>query len=346
MRHSRVLTGRFRRPNYATKLYDHSPPVVPAPAAPRGSGIADWCPWMHVPCVFGVRPQATNQLCAADAGPYPLVLLRHGRFLQDAVPLLLTTISHTDRIGNSGLARRVTCTGLLLVITTFASASSISDGMPAKTTEAPLLASLRSTAPGLDPAVLAMALEARDCAGSRGVASSAQRLAVIDYTRPSIERRLWVFDLTTPKLLFAEHVAHGRGSGDNLASLFSNVDGSHQSSLGLFETAETYVGGNGYSLRMDGLEPGVNDHARERAIVMHGAWYVDPVLGRQQGRLGRSYGCPAVRSEVAHQMIDTLKNGQLLFAYYPDGEWLKHSRLLGCRKPAAGGTVTRGASPP
>lgn len=235
-------------------------------------------------------------------------------------------------------------------MTTLASAPSVSGDMPVaarpKATDGGLLASLRSTAPGLDPAVLAMALEARDCAGSRGLASSAQRLAVIDYSKPSLEPRLWVFDLATPKLLFAEHVAHGRGSGDNLAHVFSNVDGSHQSSLGLFETAETYVGGNGYSLRMDGLEPGVNDRARERAIVMHGARYVDPVLGRQQGRLGRSYGCPAVRSEVARPMIDTLKDGQLLFAYYPDGEWLKHSRLLGCRKPGAGGAAVRAVSAP
>ncbi len=261
-----------------------------------------------------------------------------------------TTLARTTRSAHAGLARRVACTGLLLVMTVPASASSASDDLPRlvkpKAPGERLLASLRSTAPGLDPAVLAMALEARDCAGSRGLTGSAQRLAVIDYSKPSLEPRLWVFDLASSRLLFAEHVAHGRGSGDNLARMFSNVDGSHQSSLGLFETAETYVGGNGYSLRMDGLEPGVNDRARERAIVMHGARYVDPVLGRQQGRLGRSFGCPAVRSAVARQVIDTLKDGQLLFAYYPDGEWLKHSRLLGCRKPRAGGTAVRAASAP
>lgn len=302
----------------------------------------------HASTESGHRPPVSHALRIPVNIPF--VLLRHGLFLQDAVPLLLTTISRTDPPENSGFARRLICTGLLLALTTLASASSASGDMPAvarpKPTDGGLLASLRSTAPGLDPAVLAMALEARDCAGSRGLAGSAQRLAVIDYTQPSLERRLWVFDLATPRLLFAEHVAHGRGSGDNVAHVFSNVDGSHQSSLGLFETAETYIGGNGYSLRMDGLEPGVNDHARERAIVMHGARYVDPVLGRQQGRLGRSYGCPAVRPQVAQQMIDTLKDGQLLFAYYPDGEWLKRSRLLGCRKPAAGGAVIRGASSP
>lgn len=200
-----------------------------------------------------------------------------------------------------------------------------------------LLATLRAAAPELDPAVLSLALEARDCAARQGKAVSARRLAVIDYSKPSTERRLWVFDLHTPSLLFAEHVAHGRGSGDNLARAFSNRDGSHQSSLGLFATAETYHGGNGYSLRMDGLEPGVNDRARDRAIVMHGAWYVDPALAAKQGRLGRSYGCPAVRASVARPLIDTLKGGQLLFAYYPDEGWLRQSRVLGCRgAPVAG----------
>ena len=195
-----------------------------------------------------------------------------------------------------------------------------------------LLGELRAQAPDADPKVLALALEARDCA--KDAAPEAERLAVIDYSRPSTEPRLWVFDLDARKLLFAEHVAHGRGSGENLATAFSNRNGSHQSSLGLFVTAETYQGGNGYSLRMDGLEPGVNDAARERLIVMHGAPYVDPLAAALQGRLGRSFGCPAVRPEVARKVIDTLKQGQLLFAYYPDEDWLEESRFLGCRRDA------------
>jgi hypothetical protein len=200
-----------------------------------------------------------------------------------------------------------------------------------------LLPSLRAAAPGLDSRVLAMALEARDCAARQGLlASDAQRLAVIDYTRPSVETRLWVFDLAKPGLLFAELVAHGRGTGDNLASRFSNDDGSHQSSLGLFRTAESYTGGNGYSLRMDGLEPGFNDHARDRSIVMHGAWYVDSSLAARQGRLGRSHGCPAVRPTIARPLIDSLKHGQLVFAYYPDPDWLARSQLLRCAPPGAG----------
>jgi L,D-transpeptidase catalytic domain len=126
-------------------------------------------------------------------------------------------------------------------------------------------------------------------------------------------------------------VAHGQGSGHNVPTAFSNVEGTHQSSLGLFVTTETYTGRNGYSLRMDGLEPGFNDQAMARAIVMHGASYVDADRGAAMGRLGRSWGCPAVRTAVAKPLIDSLKGGQFLFAYYPDPDWLARSRLLRCR---------------
>jgi hypothetical protein len=194
----------------------------------------------------------------------------------------------------------------------------------------PLLGRLQRLAPEADPKVIALALEAAECAAASGAAAPAQRLAVIDYSRPSTERRLWVFDLKRTTLLYAEHVAHGRNSGENFANAFSNRESSHQSSLGLFATAETYFGGNGYSLRMDGLEPGINHLARARAIVMHGAQYVDPVMAQRQGRLGRSFGCPAVRPAVANNVIDTLKEGQLLFAYYPDQQWLANSRFFRC----------------
>lgn len=205
-------------------------------------------------------------------------------------------------------------------------------GAPAPAAD--LLSDLAAAAPRADRRVIALALEARSCAG---VASTAERLAVIDYTRPSTEPRLWVFDLDERELLYAEHVAHGSGSGDNYADSFSNLPGSHQSSLGLFVTAETYYGRNGYSLRMDGLEPGINDRARARDIVMHGADYVNPAAGQSFGRLGRSWGCPAVRPEVAREIIDLLSGGQLLFAYYPDDEWLAASPLLGCADRGIGG---------
>ncbi|NZA27843.1 murein L,D-transpeptidase catalytic domain family protein [Luteimonas sp. SJ-92] len=199
-----------------------------------------------------------------------------------------------------------------------------------------LLGVLRAAAPDADPHVLELALRARSCAVRSGAATADARLALIDYSRPSTEPRLWVFDLAQPRLLYVEHVAHGRNSGDNLPSAFSNREGSYQSSIGLFTTSETYHGGNGYSLRMDGLEPGVNDAARARAIVMHGAPYVNPEQARKQGRLGRSLGCPALRPVAARQVIDTLKGGHLLFAYYPDQAWLQRSRFLACEAgPAA-----------
>ena len=127
--------------------------------------------------------------------------------------------------------------------------------------------SIASLAPQANPEALALALKAMRCAQGSGLGVGATRLAFIDYSRPSTEPRLWVFDLANNRLLYEEVVAHGRGSGENLAKFFSNVSGSHASSLGLFLTRETYQGRNGYSLRMEGLEPGVNDAAMERAMI-------------------------------------------------------------------------------
>ena len=208
---------------------------------------------------------------------------------------------------------------------------------PAESTTTPpdLAMLLAALAPKADPAVLRYAVQAQQCAVASGAVSQPQRLAVIDYSRPSTVPRLWVFDLRERKLLYSEHVAHGKHSGANLANAFSNVEGSFQSSLGLFSAAETYVGGNGYSLRMDGLEPGINDRARERLLVIHGADYVNPVQAQRQGRLGRSYGCPALRRAVADGVINSLKDGQLVFAYYPDSKWLASSRFLNCATTAA-----------
>ncbi len=192
------------------------------------------------------------------------------------------------------------------------------------------LEQLRVLAPDADPGVLALALEARSCAVRNGDADADARLAVIDYSRPSTEQRLWVFDLSEGRLLHREYVAHGSGSGENFAKQFSNIEGSYQTSLGLYRTAETYIGKNGYSLRMDGLDRGFNDNARPRAIVMHGAWYANPDLIRSQGRLGRSQGCPALREQVAKVVIDELKQRNLIFAYANDAAWLRDGSSFAC----------------
>jgi hypothetical protein len=184
-------------------------------------------------------------------------------------------------------------------------------------------------ADGVSPDVLGLALGAIGCAVTSGDITAPPTLTLIDYSRPSVEPRLWVFDLETGRLLFKELVAHGRNSGDNMATRFSDDLNSHQSSLGLFVTSSTYVGNNGYSLRLDGLEPGFNARARDRAIVMHGAPYVDAALSASQGRLGRSWGCPALREAVARDVINTIRGGGVIFSYYPDQEWLTKSRFLG-----------------
>lgn len=183
---------------------------------------------------------------------------------------------------------------------------------------------------GLSSDVLRLAVSAVSCAVNAGDIERPKTLTVIDYSLPSIEPRLWVFDVDTGALLYRELVAHGRNTGENMATQFSDVPESRQSSIGLFVTSETYVGANGYSLRMDGLEPGFNGRARERAIVMHGAPYVDETLARAQGRLGRSWGCPALREAVARDIIDTIRGGGVVFSYYPDQEWLETSRFLTC----------------
>jgi hypothetical protein len=188
----------------------------------------------------------------------------------------------------------------------------------------------------LRPDVFAMAMSAASCAVRAGDAGAPQTLTVIDYSRPSTEKRLWVFDLASHELLYEELVAHGQGTGDNLARHFSNSADSHQSSLGLFATEDTYIGKNGYSLRLNGLEQGFNDRALERAIVMHGAPYVSDVVAKKQGRLGRSWGCPALSDNIAHAVIDRVKRTGLVFAYYPDRDWLARSKYLnGCDASSA-----------
>jgi len=215
------------------------------------------------------------------------------------------------------------CAGMLLSL----SAPALFAECAANPSES-LAKQLLRQAPGLKAEVLRMALRATSCAAEQGLVKRKNLLTVIDYSLPSSQPRLFVFDLAAKKILFRELVAHGRNSGDNRASFFSNSPGSLATSLGLFVTDDTYVGSNGYSLRLKGLEEGVNDMAWERAIVMHGASYVSRAAVRALGRLGRSWGCPAVRKEVARKMIDTLRGGSPIFAYYPDQTWLDQSTFV------------------
>jgi hypothetical protein len=176
---------------------------------------------------------------------------------------------------------------------------------------------LAAVADGPHSGVLDAALAAYDRALRLGVVSNPRLLTVIDYGRPSVEPRLWVLDVDAGTVVFRELVAHGRRSGENMATLFSNDADTHMTSLGLFVTDASYMGSNGYSLRLRGLDPGVNDNAYERAIVIHGASYVSPVVAKSLGRLGRSWGCPAVSLGVARPLIDRIKGGSVVYAHGP-----------------------------
>jgi hypothetical protein len=159
-------------------------------------------------------------------------------------------------------------------------------------------------------------------------------LTVIDYSLPSTQKRLWIIDLAQQKILLHTVVAHGRNSGALLAEKFSNRPESYQSSLGFFQTGEAYQGKHGYSLRLDGLEVGINDQARARAIVIHGADYAKETVAATAGRLGRSLGCPAVPPDLSTPLIKLIKEGSLLFIYGKDPNYLRMSKFWSPPLPA------------
>ncbi len=276
-----------------------------------------------------------------ESSPSPLVSIRRRRPHRLGISLALLFVAvvggsrlHLTEVA-SAEAANVPASG------TTSPAKNYAKAVPAVTTQATTV--FAKGVEGLSPKVLAMALDSMACARAQGASGNGDLLTVIDYSLPSTTPRLWVLDLKHGKVLFNELVAHGRGSGDNYATSFSNLNDSHQSSLGLYLTRGTYNGGNGYSLVLKGLDEGVNDRAEARHIVMHGAWYVSADHARQQGRLGRSWGCPALSQEMAPRVIDTIKGGTFLFAYAGQSSWLEtaSNKLAGtCGTGAGSGVMT------
>lgn len=164
-------------------------------------------------------------------------------------------------------------------------------------------------------------------------------LTLIDFSKPSTEERLFVLDLKQEKVVFTSVVSHGKNSGGVYATSFSNENGSHKSSLGFYLTENTYQGRNGYSLVLNGLEKGINDRAKERAIVMHGANYCSLSVAASAGRLGRSFGCPALPRSLTKPIINTIKNGTLLYIYANDKNYLAHSTILSTGKPISPNSI-------
>lgn len=162
----------------------------------------------------------------------------------------------------------------------------------------------------------------------KGLIQAGSPLSIIDFSLPSTEKRLWIVDPKTGKLLYHSLVSHGRNSGNLRATTFSNVNSSFMSSLGFYVTAETYQGKHGYSLRLNGLEKGFNDRARERNIVIHGADYANEGFIKATGRLGRSLGCPALPMDLYKKIINTIKEGSCLFIYGDDQTYLSKSPVI------------------
>lgn len=181
---------------------------------------------------------------------------------------------------------------------------------------------------GLSENAFVYAMKGMELLKSSGKIINSNVISIVDFTKSSAEKRLFVIDLENEQVLFNTYVAHGQNSGLAYANKFSNNPSSLQSSLGFYETANTYIGKHGYSMQLIGLEKGVNDLADERAIVLHGAAYVSEALIRSQGYIGRSWGCPAVSEKLSKPIIDKIKNGSCLFIYANDRNYINHSNII------------------
>lgn len=153
-------------------------------------------------------------------------------------------------------------------------------------------------------------------------------ISVVDFSQPSANKRFYLIDINKKEVIYQDYVAHGKNTGILMAEKFSNTPHSYQSSLGFYKTAETYHGKHGLSLRLDGLEPGINDKARQRAIVIHSAWYSEESFIKKYGRLGRSFGCPALPTRNYQEIIELIKGGTMLFIYSPESGYLEDSNIL------------------
>ncbi|MEO0060169.1 MAG: hypothetical protein RLZZ312_1816 [Bacteroidota bacterium] len=162
---------------------------------------------------------------------------------------------------------------------------------------------------------------------SRGLVSN-NILTIIDFSLSSASKRLWVIDLSSNKILLNSLVAHGINSGLEFANSFSNQGSSNKSCLGFFVTGEKYIGKNGLSLKLDGLEKGTNDHARSRSVVVHGAYYANSDILQTQNYLGRSQGCPAVPQKINKKLIELIKNKSCLYIYHPSQKFSKKSKSV------------------
>ncbi len=194
-----------------------------------------------------------------------------------------------------------------------------------------VLHKIHAQAPTLSVQAGYTAVKAYLCAHKNYGYDPKRLLTIIDYSMPSTAKRMWIIDIANEKVLYNLLVAHGRNSGANYATKFSDIPQSKQSSIGVFVTENTYYGHDGYAMRLKGLDKGFNDAAYNRDVVIHGAKYVSEDFIKKYGRLGRSWGCPALSETYIKPVINLIKEGTLVVSYYPDSQWIKQSTFLNCK---------------
>ncbi len=191
--------------------------------------------------------------------------------------------------------------------------------------QAPMIKKIEQHYPQLNHAAFMAGVRAYDHLRVKG-RDPQQLLTIVNFDKPSNVKRLWVINMRKGHVLYHTYVAHGQNSGLNVAKYFSNVPGSHESSIGVYLTGQPYYGVDGYSMRLHGLDKGFNSNVFKRHIVMHPARYVSQQFIKRYGRIGRTYGCFGLSQKIASKIIHAIKQGTVMVAYYPNKNWLAHSR--------------------
>jgi hypothetical protein len=224
---------------------------------------------------------------------------------------------------------------VLLLITSLTNIGSWTDGNRTRVASKDILNAkaflekyLSLNEPALKPEAFRFGLIGFEALLSRGLITNDSLLTIIDFSLPSSKDRFFVINLLNNQVVFKSLVSHGRNSGDLYANRFSNKMQSHESALGFFITGKSYQGGQGYSLQLQGVDTGYNDRTRARGIVIHAADYATHEYVTRYGRLGRSFGCPALPPEISRPIINLIKDGSVLFSYYPDPAYFTHSVIL------------------
>ncbi len=244
------------------------------------------------------------------------------------------TRSNNKRIANNRISKEIftailSCLLSVIVLSTSVKSSAKSTAIGPVSGDAAkfrLYDSLNLKNIGLSKDAFNVAIKGFDSLRFKGLLQNEKILSIVDFSLPSSKKRLFIIDVVTGKLLYNTYVSHGRNSGDQFATMFSNQINSFQSSLGFYITGAPYMGHNGYSLRLQGMEVGINDNAFNRGIVIHAASYV--YGGGSVGHVGRSEGCPAIPVNVHREIIGLIKNGTCLFIYSTDKTYLSQSKYL------------------